>query len=188
MMYRQVSTPSSPCPRETRPAPVSAEPQKVRPTRADVNALIQRERLGTPEELEAILANAKDLRLTPGERNQIGCDLSIFIAQRARQTNGRRDDPNAQFSAHVLGLFETPFGLVERSFVDGLLRDGARNIARCRRHQPPGCECWSSQRAILWQAQSVHGDKSPESWAAVRVRRALEGLELSSRPERLGVM
>jgi hypothetical protein len=182
MMYRQISQPSPP---ETKPAaPVTAEPKKIELTRADVNSIIERTRTASPEELQHIISHAREYTLTTGERNQLGCDLSIAVAQRTRQIHGRRDGPNAEFIAKVLGYAETPFGLVQRSFIESLLRDGARNIARCPRHKPPGCGCWSSQRAILWQAQSVHGDKSPESWAAVRVRQALEDLELSSRPER----
>jgi hypothetical protein len=170
--------------RDEAPVPVTAEPKKIELTRADVNAIIERTRTASPEELQHIISHAREYALTTGERNQLGCDLSITVAHRARQLDGRREDPNERFIAETLGLISTPFGLVERSFIAGLLRDGARNIARCRRHQPPSCECWSSQRVVLWQAQSVHGDRSPESWAAVRVRQALEDLELSSRPER----
>jgi hypothetical protein len=180
LIYRELASPK---PAETKSTRVTVEAKRIQPTRADVSALIQRERVGTPEELEAILANARDLRLTLGERNQLSVDLTMQIAQ-ARKNNGRRENPNERFIAETLGLLTTPFGLVARSFIDGLLRDGARNIARCRRHQPPLCSCWSSQRAILWQTQSAHGDRSPESWAAARVYQALEGLELSSRPER----
>jgi len=177
-LYRQISTPS--LPREPNAAaPVAAEPKKIELTRADVDSIIQRTRAASAAELEFILSNAAALRLTLGEKNQLSVDFTMQIAH-ARKGNGRRDDPNARFIAQTLGLFETPFGLVERSFVDGPLRDGARNIARCKRHQPPRCACWSSQRAILWQAQA-NGDKSPESWAAVRVYEALEDLELSSR-------
>jgi hypothetical protein len=124
----------------------------------------------------------KDTRSRPAKKNQLSVDLTIQIAH-ARQSNGKRDDPSVRFIAQVLGLVETPFGLIEREWVGNLLRDGARNIARGRRHKTPNCECWSGQRAILWQAQSAHGDKSPESWAAPRVYGALEDLELSSRPE-----
>jgi hypothetical protein len=79
-------------------------------------------------------------------------------------------------------LVETPFGLVARSFVDDLLRDGSRSISRCRLHRPPNCACWSAQRALLFQA-SAGGSRSPEGWAAMRIRAALEELEVSARPE-----
>ena len=147
-----------------------------------MNAILQRKRLTSPAELQQIISNAKEYKLTPGERNQLSVDLTMQIAQ-ARQSNGRREDPNERFIAQVLGFVETPFGLVEREWVDGLLRDGARNIARCKRHNPPICECWSSQRAILFQTQSSHGEKSPEGWAATRIYATLEELELASRPE-----
>jgi hypothetical protein len=148
-----------------------------------LNVLIQRERVGTPVELEAILANAKDLRLTPGERNQIGFDLSIFVAHRARQIEGRRDDPNERFIAETLGLISTPawFG---RARVGRWTATRRRSdIARCPRHKPPGCGCWSSQRAILWQVQSAHGDKSPEGFAAAKIYASLEELETASGPD-----
>jgi hypothetical protein len=90
-LYRQISKPSPP---QSTPAPVTVEPKKIEPTRADVDALIKRQRAGTPEELEAILANAKDLRLTHGERDQLCVDASVAMARRARQ-GGRREDPAA---------------------------------------------------------------------------------------------
>jgi hypothetical protein len=174
-------------PPQSTPVPVAAEATKIAPTRADANELIQRQRVGTPQELEAILAKARDLRLTEGERNQLGVDLSIVVAQRVRQVNGRRDDPNAQFIAQVLGYAETPYGLIERERIVGLLRDGARNIARCKRHNPPKCECWSAQRVILWQLQSDHAGRSPEGWVAARVYSSLEELE-QARSEREPVL
>jgi hypothetical protein len=39
--------------------------------------------------------------------------------------------------------------------------------------------------ALLYQA-SANGEKSPEGWAAMRIRAALEQLEVSTRPERHG--
>jgi hypothetical protein len=178
-IYRQISLPSPP----VTIAHVRVEPKKIELTRADVDAIIQRTRIASAGELQHIIDHAKELRLSDGEKNQLSVDLTMQIAH-ARQRNGRRDDPNERFIAETLGLITTPFGLVERSFIDGLLRDGARNIARCKRHKPPGCECWSGQRALLWQAQSAHGDKSPEGFAATRVYASLEELETASRPER----
>jgi hypothetical protein len=178
-IYLELSRPEAPQP---KPASVAAEKPEL--TRADVDAIIQRTRTASPQELQHIIDHAKDYRLTEGARNQIGCDLSILMAQRARNMNERRDDPGARFISQTLGLLPTPFGLVARSFIDDLLRDGARNISRRKRHQPPNCGCWSGQRAILWQAQSDHGNKSPESWAAARICEVLEDLEFSSRPQR----
>jgi hypothetical protein len=94
------------------------------------------------------------LKLTTGERNQLGVDLSIVVAQRARQGNGRREDPNAQFIAQVLGYAKTPYGLIERQWINAQLRAGSQAIQRCKLHQPPMCPCWSSSRAILWQARA----------------------------------
>ena len=156
-------------------------PKRIELTRADVNGIIERTRSASAAELEFVLSNAAALRLTLGEKNQLSVDLTIQIAQ-ARQSNGRREGPNARFIAQVLGQLETPFGLVERSFVDGLLQDGARNIARCEGHQTPRCECWASQRTILWQVQTDHGPKAAEAWAAARINDSLEELELACRP------
>jgi hypothetical protein len=55
-------------PPQSTPSRVTAEAAKKIATRADVNELIQRKSVGTPQELEAILANARALRLTDGER------------------------------------------------------------------------------------------------------------------------
>jgi len=40
-----------------------------------VDAIIQRTRTTSPEELQHVIDHAKQLRLTDGERNQIGVDL-----------------------------------------------------------------------------------------------------------------
>lgn len=178
-IYREISQPSPP---QTKPAPVTA--QKPELTRADVDAIIQRTRTTSPEKLQHIIDHAKDYRLTEGARNQLGCDLSILMAQRARNLNGRRDDPSAQFISQVLGLAETPWGMIERAWINNHLRAGSQAIMRCRLHRPPLCSCWSPERVELWQMQAHHGERSPEGFAAARILEALEGLELSSRPER----
>ncbi len=71
---------------------------------------------------------------------------------------------------------------IERSFIEDVLREGSQNIQRCRRHLPPSCACWSSQRAILWEA-GRNGEKTPEGWASIKLFEILEDLELASRPE-----
>jgi hypothetical protein len=148
----------------------------------DVSAILQRKSSASADQLQQILTDTKKYRLSQGEHDQLSLDLTIAIAQ-ARLNNGKPDDPNARFIAQVLGLLDTPFGLIERSFVDDLLRAGSQNIAQCKRHQPPKCQCWSAQRAILWQSQSSNGEKSPEGWAAIRIYEALEELEPASRPD-----
>ena len=175
LIYRELARPRSPDP---TPAHAKLAATKAELTRDDINEILMRRRGGSASELEQIINNAKQYNLTPGEKNQLSVDLTIQVAH-ARQSNGKRDNPSERFIAQVLGLVETPQGLIAREWVDGLLRDGARNIARCKRHQPP-CECWSSQRAILWQARA-NGEKTPEAWAASRIYQALEDLELSSR-------
>jgi hypothetical protein len=150
-----------------------------------VDAIIQRKRAATPEELQNIISRAKDLKLTSGERTQLGVDLSIAMAQRARQVNGRRrEDASSRFIHDTLKLAVTPYGTIEREWYEGLLRAGAESIARCKRHQPPGCHCWAESRQILWQAAHAHGDKSPQAWAALQVWEILDELESSSRPDR----
>jgi hypothetical protein len=178
-IYRELSQRKPPQPKPARPVAV------VKPlTRADVDAIIQRKRTATPEELEQIVANAKDLKVTRGEMDQINLDLSIHLAQRTCAFNGKRDDPNLSFIHRTLGLMVTPHGMIERQWFETLLRSNVDAIARCRNHRPPRCECWSGAREILWQTSHTHGDKSPEAWAALQVWEILEELEMSSRPER----
>jgi hypothetical protein len=178
-LYRDLASPKPPQP---QPARVDTTAKKIELTRADVDQIIQRTRGASPDELQYLIDNGSGYRLTPGERNQLGVDLSIIVAQRARQINGRREDPNAQFIAQVLGYAETPWGLIEREWIDAQLRAGSQAIQRCRSHKPPVCQCWSASRAILWQARA-NGDKTPEGWAAARICAFLEELELASRPE-----
>jgi hypothetical protein len=174
-IFRELSQPT---PAQPRPARVDITAKKIELTRADVDRIIQRTRSATVEELEYVIAHANEFSLTDGQRDQACCDLTIVAAQRSRQGNGRRVDASAEFIAKVLNLVETPWGLLARSFVDDLLRNGSRNISRCRLHRPPNCDCWIAQRAILFQA-SAAGGRTPESWAASRILAALEELEVS---------
>ena len=175
-IYRELARPKA--------QSVQQVPEAVRKSELshdDVSAILQRKTSASADQLQRILNDAKKYRLTQGERDQLSLDLTIAIAQ-ARQNNGKPDDANARFIAQVLGLLDTPFGLIERSFVDDLLRAGSENIARCKRHQPPKCQCWSAQRAILWQAQNSNGEKSPEAWTAGRIYEALAGCGKSDSP------
>lgn len=178
-MYRDLARPRTPQP---QPAHVAAEAKKVELTKTDVNQIIARTRTASPDELQYIIDHAKEFSLTDRERDQLGCDLSIIIAARARQVSGRRDNPSAEFIAKVLGLVETPVGLVSRTWVNAQLQAGSQAIQRCKNHRPPDCLCWAASRAMLWQAR-VNGEKSPEVWAADRIYSFLEELELVSRLE-----
>jgi hypothetical protein len=177
LIYRELARPK---PEDAKPASVAV----VKPlTRTDVDAILHRKRLATAEELQEIIARAKDYKLTDGERNQLGVDLSICVAQRARQINGRREDPSARFILD-LGYALTPFGLLpERGWFQSELQTATKAIAACRRHLPPQCSCWREARASLYSIRESFGERSPESWAALRVWEALEEIELSSRPD-----
>jgi hypothetical protein len=179
IIYRELARPKTKQPTQT---PTRATP---RLSREDVSAILARQRQGTPAELEHIFANANEFHLTPSEKSQLSVDLTIAMAN-ARQSHGRPEHPSDRFIAQVLGLLDTPYGLVERSFVDDLFRGGSQSITRCRLHRPPLCSCWASQRAILYQAMA-NGEKTPEGWAAKRICSALEELEAATRPERQSI-
>jgi hypothetical protein len=183
LIYRELAGPK---PQGPKPASVEAPPA-IELTRADVDQIIHRKRAATPEELQEIIARAKDYKLTDGERNQIACDLTIAMSQRARQMNGRREDPSGKL-IHDLGYAQTPFGLLaDRAWYQNQLQAATKAIAACRRHLPPQCSCWREARASLYSIRESFGERSPESWAALRVWAALEEIELSSRPERTGI-
>jgi hypothetical protein len=179
-IYFEVSQPASQPPK--RPT-VATEANPIELTSADVDAIIQRKRYGSPEELQRIIGQSKDLGLTDAERTFIGVELSLAVAQRTRQVNGRAN-PSAEFISKVLGLAETPYGLISREWVNQQMRTGSQAIARCRNHRPPDCACWADSRAILWQA-SASGAKTPEAWAAARVYDLLADLELASSARRV---
>ena len=104
------------------------------------------------------------------------------MSQRARQINERREDPNSRF-IHDLGYALTPFGLLpERTWFQTELQAETKAIAACRRHLPPDCPCWKEARENLYSVRQSFGEKSPESWAALRVWEALDEIELSPRP------
>jgi hypothetical protein len=102
-MYRDLASHKSP-----QPQPVSVETtaKQITLTKADVDAILQRTRSGSIEELEFVIAHAKEFILTDGQRDQLCCDLTIAAAQRSRQGNGRRSDGNAEFISKVLGLID----------------------------------------------------------------------------------
>jgi hypothetical protein len=176
-IFRELSQPKPP-----QPARPPAEVKKIELTKADVTGIIQRKRSSTPEELEYVLAHSQEHGVTSWQASEIRLDLTIAMAQRSRGANGRKEDPNLKFISQTLGLVPTPHGLIDRSFIENVLRAAAQNIQRCRRHLPPSCACWSSQRAILRESRRK-GDKTPEGWAALRMFEILEDLELASRPE-----
>jgi hypothetical protein len=183
LIYRSLAQPK---PAGTEPSSVEAPPA-IELTRADVDLIIHRECLATPEELQEIIARAKDYKLTDGERNQLGVDLSICVAQCGRQINGRREDPSARF-IRDLGYALTPFGLLpERAWFQTVLQTATKAIAVCRRHLPAQCSSWKEARENLYSVRQSFEEKSPESWAALRVWEALEEIEPSSRPERTGI-
>src|SRR5260370_963990 len=166
-------------------AHVTAEAKKAELTKADVDAIIRRTRGASAEELQQIISREKEFSLTNTQREQVAIDLTIVMAHRARQANGP-DHPTDEFIAKVLGYSETPYGLIEREWVNAQLHAGSQAILRCKYHRPPECRCWAATRAMLWQG-SANGEKTPEAWAASRIYSFLEELERASRPERLGV-
>jgi hypothetical protein len=178
LIYRALA-----CPRAPEIKPQAHEPAKIELTRADVDQIIHRKRAAAPEELEEIIDHGKQLKLTDGERNQLCCDLTISMSQR-RQVSGRRDDPSSKL-IHDLGYAVTPFGLLpDRAWYQKELQTATKAIAACRRHIPPQCSCWREARVNLYGVRESFGEKSPESWAALKVWEALEEIEISSRPDR----
>ena len=174
-IYRDLARPEAP-----KPIPTSIGPPSTgKVDRDEVQEIIQRKRIASSEELQSIITNAKEYGLTRSERDQLSVDLTIQIAQ-ARRNRGRPDDPNARFIAQILNLIETPFGLIDRSFLEDSLVAASQNICRCKRHQPPRCGCWSAQRAALLQFLSAEAEKSAEGWAAARIYASLEELETAA--------
>jgi len=179
LIYRSLAEPK---PQEAKPYP--SEAKEIELTRDDISAIIHRRRTATPDELQFSIAHGKQFKLTDNERNQIACDLTIAMSQRACQANQRREDPGAQFISQTLKLLSTPHGLIEREWFDNLLHTNVEAIAKCRTHKIPRCDCWRGAREMLWHAAHTHGDDSPEAWTALQVWTILEELEISSRPER----
>ncbi len=178
-IYRDMARPELPQPIPTPLGPLSIR----RMNRDEVRDIIQRKRIASCEELQCIITNAKEYGLTHADREQLSVDLTIQAAQARQPRSGRDHDPNDRFIAQVLNLVETPFGFVDRSFAEELLRAGSQNIYHRRKHQPPRCSCWCAQRAYVWQLVGEHGEKSPEGWAAMRVYALLEELECSAKPQ-----
>jgi hypothetical protein len=174
LIYRKLSQPSPPPPARARQEP------KLQPelTREDVDAIIQRKRSATPEQLHAIIDRAQHYRLSTWERNQLGVDIGVALAAKARG----KPNSDSVFIHDVLDYADTPFGmLANRSFFENQFKRGAEGISCCRAHHPPRCACWAPQRQMLWHVQSVYGDRSPEAYVGGRIWEALEEMEVAAR-------
>jgi hypothetical protein len=158
LIYRALATPKPP---QATPAPVTAPKKPI--SRADVDDILRRKRSASPEELQEIIARAGEFELLEFQRDQLAVDLTLVVAARSRGMNGRRDNPAGEFLSKVLGLSETPYGLISPEWVvSRQMQTGSQAISRCRNHRPPDCQCSSASRAILWQVRAG-GEKSPES-------------------------
>ena len=85
LIYRTLSQPS---PATAKPAPVKVV-AKTELTRADVSAILQRQRGASAEELQHIISEATKYGLTERERNTLGVDLSIEVARARRANDGK---------------------------------------------------------------------------------------------------
>jgi hypothetical protein len=183
LIYRKLSQPSPP-----QPARVSQEP-KLQPelTRDEVDAIIQRKRSATPEQLQAIIDRAQHYRLSTWQRNQLGVDIGVALAAKAR---GR---PN---SDSVFKSSSTTFWIMPTRHSECWPTAASSRIslsvarkefhAAGQTHHPPRGACWAPQRQMLWHVQSVYGDRSPEAYVGGRIWEALEEMEVAARPHRAG--
>jgi len=177
LAYRSISQPSSPKPARA----VIQVPEAPGLTRDDVVQILQGNRSATLYELQSVIASSQRYRLSTWERDKLGVQLGIALAEKARGI----PDRNSQFIHDVLDYTDTPFGmLANRSFFEREYRRGAMAISHCANHHPPRCECWAPQRQVSWHVQNVYGDGTPEAYAAEKLWSALDELETATRPER----
>ena len=95
--FRELSQPQAQA-QPPKPTRAIAEHKPIALTREDVVAILQRKRPASPEELQHILDHSKELGVSEWDRSQISVDMTIAMAQRARQGNGGRVDANAEFN------------------------------------------------------------------------------------------
>ena len=176
-LYQEISQASVP----PQPAQKTEQPTEPTLTRADVDAIVQYKRGATPQQLQYILDHAADFQLQAWQRDKISLQLTVAIAAKIRAAHGIRDaNP---FLYNTLRVVETPYGLLhDREWAENLLKQGTRAIWQCKNHRPPRCNCWRPVRDVLWDVRVAYGDKSPESWVALRIWQTLEDLETASRP------
>ncbi len=106
--------------------------------------------------------------------------MTFTMSAKMREAQGVREDPTSLL-LRSMGVLETPVGLlygVERFVAQ--LRAGTKAITDCTDHHPPKCSCWRSQRDWLHSTRERFGERSPESYAALRVWNALEEIELNA--------
>lgn len=177
-LYLEIRQPSPP-----KPAPkVPDLAPAINLDGADVDAILKYKRNASADELEYVIAHAKELHLRPWQRDQIGVQLSLALASRGRP----KANPTAEFFYHTLGITQTPVGLLhDRSWVDQELKVGTQAIFHCRRHSPPRCSCWREVRERLWHIQDRFGSGSPEAWATAHLWAIFEELEFAERPLRI---
>jgi hypothetical protein len=174
-VYRDLSNPEPLKPAKNAPA---KEPEI---TRAEVEEIMARRRSASPEILQYVLDNSKKFELTSYDREKLGLDLSIAVAAKMRAARGIHANPSAEFLSSVLGVEETPMGLLsEAQWFREELRVASKEITSCRQHKPPRCTCWAASRGRLYAVRQACGDRSPEGYTALKLWTALEDLEKSS--------
>src|ERR1700733_6816569 len=175
-IYLEIRQPSLP-----KPAPKAPDPApSIQLDGADVDAILKHKRTASVAELEHVIAHADELHLRPWQRNQIGVELTLVLANRARP----KPNPTAEFFYNTLGITQTPVGLLhDRSWLDRELKAGTQAIFNCRRHSPPRCNCWRAVRERLWNIQDRCGAASPEAWATEQLWVIFDELEFAERPQ-----
>jgi hypothetical protein len=135
------------------------------PTRADVQRIVVDYGTASVRELEDILRNAKDLKLTSREEDSIRQQLAQLAGERYRN-EGRPSELKR------LGWYLTPAGPLDPASYRSLERlriTGVRLIDSCQDHSARGCTCFASIRESLWTICSHFGETMPESWLASRI-------------------
>jgi hypothetical protein len=182
LIYRDICKPQP-----AKPKVEVVQPEKPGCTRADVDRILAFELSATPEELQSILDRAKEFELSTWQRDKIALQMTIAMAAKLRQSQGVRED-STSLLFRSMGILQTPAGLLygaERFAAE--LKAGAKAIMACRNHRPPLCRCWLASRDWLYAVRETYGQRSPESYAALKVWNALEEIELAGRANRSGV-
>jgi hypothetical protein len=132
---------------------------------ANAERIIRQTEGANVTELQQLLAQARELKLTTGQIESIRARLAALAAQKYR-------GDGTPTELKRIGFTLTPFGPVDRFTVNAFERlraAGFRAIDDCLNHSGRGCACCGQIRETVWSIRARFSSDTPEVWLCDRL-------------------
>ena len=132
---------------------------------ADAGRIVRQPEVANVTELQQLLAQARELKLTTGQIESIRTRLAALAAQKYR-------GDGTPTELKRIGFTLTPYGPVDRFTVNAFERlrsAGFRAIDDCPKHSGRGCACCGQIRETVWSIRARFSSDTPEVWLCDRL-------------------